>query len=156
MIELPRRFKSKIDAQINIVPYIDVMLVLLVIFMLATPIIVRGIEVNLPNADSNDFRLNEEQKQHKLTITVNKEGNYSIDSLEDINPEEIVSLTTVKVRIQAYAEAYSDIKVFIRGDEEVKYNKIVELLSILQKYIDIENIGLITDPFVDNDTTINI
>ena len=75
MIELPKRSRPDIHADINIVPYIDVMLVLLVIFMMTTPIIEQGVEVDLPSAQANvvDY-----QDQTPSVISVDAEGNYFI------------------------------------------------------------------------------
>ena len=71
MIELPKRIRPNIDAQINIVPYIDVMLVLLVIFMMTTPIIEQGIDVDLPAAEAQMVDFTEQQP---TIITINRAG----------------------------------------------------------------------------------
>ena len=77
MIELPKRSRPDIHADINIVPYIDVMLVLLVIFMMTTPIIEQGVEVDLPSAPANvvDY-----QDQTPSVISVDADGNYFINT----------------------------------------------------------------------------
>ncbi len=84
MIELPKRARPNIDAQINIVPYIDVMLVLLVIFMMTTPIIEQGIEVDLPSAEAEMVDFSEHQP---TVITIDKTGRYFINSLDDESAE---------------------------------------------------------------------
>ena len=79
MIELPSRSRPNVNADINIVPYIDVMLVLLVIFMMTTPIIEQGVEVELPQTDAN---IVEYTKDQPTVITIDKQGDYYINSLE--------------------------------------------------------------------------
>ena len=77
MIALPKRSRPNINADINIVPYIDVMLVLLVIFMMTTPIIEQGVEVDLPPAESKTV---EYQEQQPSIISITEDGTYYINS----------------------------------------------------------------------------
>ena len=109
MIELPRRSRPDIHADINIVPYIDVMLVLLVIFMMTTPIIEQGVEVDLPSAPAGvvDY-----QDQQPSIISVDVDGNYFInpmtspgmDAIEDLEP---VSLNVAINQVLARKEILS-------------------------------------------------
>ena len=89
MIELPKRSRPDIHADINIVPYIDVMLVLLVIFMMTTPIIEQGVEVDLPSAPASvvDY-----QDQQPSIISVDVDGNYFINPMTSPGVEEIEDL----------------------------------------------------------------
>jgi biopolymer transport protein TolR len=145
MIVLPKRAKSKIDAQINIVPYIDVMLVLLVIFMMTTPIIEQGVEVDLPVAEANRIDLTE---QYPTIITIDKNGKYFINSLNDenINEEsaEELSLDIVISRVKARLEVFPLMKIFVAGDREVAYESVVLLMSFLQKN-GVEKVGIVTE-----------
>ncbi len=76
MIELPSRSRPNVNADINIVPYIDVMLVLLVIFMMTTPIIEQGVEVDLPQAEAS---MVEYTKDQPTVITIDRQGDYYIN-----------------------------------------------------------------------------
>jgi biopolymer transport protein TolR len=107
MMELPQRYRPSVDANINIVPYIDVMLVLLVIFMMTTPIIEQGIEVDLPTADAKMVDFTEQQP---TIITINKEGEYFINSLNeddsDVSKGEKLPLGVIAGRVSARLEIY--------------------------------------------------
>jgi biopolymer transport protein TolR len=145
MIALPKRARPKIEAQINIVPYIDVMLVLLVIFMMTTPIIEQGIEVDLPSADANIVDFSEQQP---TIITINKDGQFYINSLDEnkakITGGDLVPLGVIAGRVRARLEMYPNMKVFVRGDKEVAYGTVVLLMSFLQNN-GVEKIGVVTD-----------
>ena len=144
MIELPRRSRPDINADINIVPYIDVMLVLLVIFMMTTPIIEQGVEVDLPSAPANvvDY-----QEQQPSIISIDVDGNYFInsmtsDGIEDLEP---VSLSVAISQILARKEIYPEMQVFVRGDKKVAYEKVIEMIAILKQYGKIDKIGFMTE-----------
>ncbi|MBW5290254.1 MAG: Tol biopolymer transport system, TolR protein [Candidatus Ruthia sp. Asou_11_S2] len=145
MIELPKRHRPVIDAQINIVPYIDVMLVLLVIFMMTTPIIEQGIEVDLPSAEAKmvDF-----MQQQPTIITIDKQGKYFINSLNEDNSDvakgEKLPLGIIAGRVSARLEIYPQMKVFVRGDKQVAYGSVVSLMSFLQKN-GVDKIGIVTE-----------
>jgi len=146
MIALPKRSRPQIEAQINIVPYIDVMLVLLVIFMMTTPIIEQGIEIDLPSAEANIVDFSEQQP---TIITINKEGDYFINSLDEntakLTDGELLPLGIIAGRVRARLEIYPRMKVFVRGDREVAYGSVVSLMSFLQKN-GVEKVGIVTDP----------
>ena len=148
MIELPKRTRPAIDAQINIVPYIDVMLVLLVIFMLATPIIQQGIEVDLPSGtgevENVDF-----SEQFPTIVTVNKKGEYFINPLNEENTElsqgEALPLVNLAATVKARMQLFPQMKVFVKGDKNVLYGKVIELMSILQDNTGIAKIGMVIE-----------
>ncbi|MFP6776379.1 MAG: protein TolR [PS1 clade bacterium] len=146
MIALPKRSRPQIEAQINIVPYIDVMLVLLVIFMMTTPIIEQGIEIDLPSAEANIVDFSEQQP---TIITINKEGDYFINSLDEntakLTDGELLPLGIIAGRVRARLEIYPRMKIFVRGDREVAYGSVVSLMSFLQKN-GVEKVGIVTDP----------
>ncbi|QKQ24225.1 protein TolR [Candidatus Ruthia endofausta] len=145
MIELEKRHRPIIDAQINIVPYIDVMLVLLVIFMMTTPIIEQGIEVDLPSAEAKmvDFT-----QQQPTIITIDKQGKYFINSLNeddsDVAKGEKLPLGIIAGRVSARLEIYPQMKVFVRGDRQVAYGSVVLLMSFLQKN-GVDKVGIVTE-----------
>ncbi|SMN16916.1 Tol biopolymer transport system, TolR protein [uncultured Candidatus Thioglobus sp.] len=145
MIELPQRRRPSVDASINIVPYIDVMLVLLVIFMMTTPIIEQGIEVDLPTANAQIVDFTEQQP---TIITINKDGEYFINSLNeddsDVAQGERLPLGIIAGRVSARLEIYPSMKVFVRGDANVAYGSVVSLMSFLQKQ-GVDKVGIVTE-----------
>lgn len=145
MIELPKRIRPAIDAQINIVPYIDVMLVLLVIFMMTTPIIEQGIEVDLPNSDAKMVDFSDQQP---TIISINKNGEYFINSLDDgaseVDSNERLPLGRIAARVQARLQVFPQMKVFVRGDESAAYGSVVSLMAFLQKN-GVDKIGIVTE-----------
>lgn len=140
MITLPKRTRVDVEAHINIVPYIDVMLVLLVIFMMTTPIIEQGIEVDLPNADAKAVNFTE---QEPTIITINRDGEYFINSMDNTVAERL-SVGKIAARVQARLQTLPTMKVFVRGDREVAYGAVIALMSFLQKN-GVEKIGIVTE-----------
>ena len=146
MIELPKRSRPATNADINIVPYIDVMLVLLVIFMMTTPIIEQGIEVDLPEAPAT---MVEYEDQQPTVITIDKDGNYYINSMmdpgiEDPGTTEVVSLNIVVNQVLARREIWPDMQVFVRGDVDADFGKVLGVIAELE-YKGIEKLGFMTE-----------
>ena len=146
MIELPRRSRPDINADINIVPYIDVMLVLLVIFMMTTPLIEQGVEVDLPSAPANvvDY-----QDQQPSIISVDVDGNYYINlmdspGIQEIEDQESVSLNVAINQVIARKDLFPEMQVFVRGDKDVSYGKVLEIMAILKQYGKIDKVGFMT------------
>jgi len=140
MIALPKRTRADADANINIVPYIDVMLVLLVIFMMTTPILEQGIEVDLPNADTKAVDFTEQQPS---IISINRDGEYFINSITGAKPERL-SVGKIAARVQARLQVFPKMRVFVRGDQEVAYGAVIALMAFLQKN-DVEKVGIVTE-----------
>ena len=146
MIELPKRARPDTNADINIVPYIDVMLVLLVIFMMTTPIIEQGIEVDLPEAPATMVEYEDKQP---TVITIDKDGNYYINSMmdpgiEDPGNTKMVSLNVVVNQVLARREIWPDMQVFVRGDVEADFGKVLGVIAELE-YKGIEKLGFMTE-----------
>ncbi len=143
MIALPRRNRANADASINIVPYIDVMLVLLVIFMMTTPILEQGIEVDLPNASAKAVSFSQQQP---TIITINRDGEYFINSMADDSPSvpERLSVSKIAARTQARLQVFPNMGVFVRGDQEVAYGAVIALMVFLQKN-GVEKVGIVTE-----------
>ena len=126
--------------EINVVPYIDVMLVLLIIFMTTTSVMLQGIQVDLPKVDNKPITLDSDDET--LVISVTAEGSYILergDEEETSTELKFISDYTSKVLRQQPATP-----VFIRGDENVPYGIVAELLSTLQ-LAGAESVGLITE-----------
>ena len=114
MIELPKRARPATNADINIVPYIDVMLVLLVIFMMTTPIIEQGMEVNLPEGPAT--MLDYSDGPQPTVITVDGENRYYINSLLDVGIEEVGDID------QQLDEVLIPGEVLINMSDEIEIN----------------------------------
>ena len=145
MIELPKRARPDTNADINIVPYIDVMLVLLVIFMMTTPIIEQGMEVNLPEGPAT--MLDYSDGPQPTVITVDGENRYYINSLLDVGIEEAgdsepVSLSVVVNQVIARMEIYPNMQVMLQGDHVSNYGLTMELISQLDDK-EVSKIGFI-------------
>lgn len=110
--------KKTVLSEINITPLVDVMLVLLIIFMVTSPMLVSGVEVDLPESSANNINMPEEP----LTISLDKEGNiYIIETKVPMESliEKLVSITGHKY----------DKKIYVRGDRNISYGKIMELIG---------------------------
>lgn len=132
--------RRKPMAEINVVPYIDVMLVLLVIFMVAAPLLVQGINVNLPNANSGPVKMDEDEPA--LVVTATAEGAYFMNVGEESEP---VALEMIGERTQKILAANPNIKVLVEGDESLNYGIMINLMNVLQ-VAGATNVGLITEP----------
>jgi len=126
-------------SEINVVPYIDVMLVLLVIFMITAPLLTQGVNVELPQAES-EVMSGETDEPLVVTVTVN--GDYYLNVGEDIDtPIDHQMLVT---RVAAVLRHKPKTPVMVRGDTHVEYGKVVVAMSLLQK-AGAPSVGLITD-----------
>ena len=134
------RKRRNLVSEINVVPYIDVMLVLLVVFMVAAPLMVQGVKVNLPETESKVLPLEQEEP---LILSIDSNGNIyiEIDSLKG----EPLDINSLKERVEKILSANPNIQLVIRGDSEVRYERVMELMSILQS-AGVDGIGLITKP----------
>ncbi len=138
-----RNARRKPMAEINVVPYIDVTLVLLIIFMITAPLIQSGVEVDLPQADSQ--QIDQEDRPAPIIISINQEGHYFID-LGDGNGESQATDKEIFLLTAAVRKNKPDTQVYIRGDKAVAYGKIVTLMAAL-KNAGIAKVGLMTENF---------
>ena len=129
-----RKNKTKPMAEINVTPFVDVMLVLLIIFMVAAPLLTVGVPVELPKTAANALPTEQEEP---LTITVQADGQLSIMNTEVANAEFIGRLRAIA------AERTSD-KVFLRADGAVSYAQVVQIMGAMNN-AGFSNIGLVTD-----------
>ena len=130
---------KKVINEINVVPYVDIMLVLLVIFMVVTPLAVQGLDINLPNTQADEIELEQSQP---FVIDVNENGNYFIEEDGDIVQ---VSLGFLEVRFQKVVATNPNIEIIVRGDRETSYQAIADLLGVLQAN-GAKNFSLATQP----------
>lgn len=136
----PQVNKRRPVAEINVVPYIDVMLVLLIIFMITAPMLVQTVPVNLPEVDATPTDINPDDST--VIISVNDRGLYYIER-DKASPEAMVLADVISYTHKIYA-AVPNTRVMIRGDQNVAYGRVVELMGGLQQ-AGIVNVGLITE-----------
>ncbi|WP_456379944.1 protein TolR [Thiolapillus sp.] len=127
-------------SEINVVPYIDVMLVLLVIFMITAPLLTQGVKVDLPQADAKPL---EEDAKRPLVVSVDKEGQYHITYDDDRTQE--VDADELQRQAAAIIQANPGIPVLVKGDRSVDYGQVIEAMVLLQE-AGAPDIGLLTDP----------
>jgi biopolymer transport protein TolR len=127
-------------AEINVVPYIDVMLVLLVIFMVTAPLLMQGVKVELPEAASDPV---EHQDPEPLIVSIRANGDLSLNLGQD--PEQVLSLATIRERVAVVMRRNPDKPVMVWGDRNVPYGEVVVLMSALQE-AGAPHVGLVTDP----------
>ncbi len=127
-------------AEINVVPYIDVMLVLLVIFMITAPLLSQGVKVDLPQANAEPI---EQKNKEPLVVSIDVKGNYYINVGGD--EEEPVELESIAKRVEIVLRKQPGTPVAVRGDKDVGYGKVIELMTILQQ-AGAESVGMLTDP----------
>jgi len=133
--------KRKLMGEINVVPYIDVMLVLLVIFMVTAPLLTQGIEVNLPKASSEPI---ESVSNHQpLVLSVDAAGNLYINVGED--EDEPATGKQVVARVGAVLRNRPDTPILVKADRDVAYGNVVAAMVLLQQGGAL-NIGFVTDP----------
>ena len=127
-------------AEINVVPYIDVMLVLLVIFMITAPLLTQGVKVELVEADAKPI---EEDAKRPLVVSVEADGTWSItyddDRVQRVDQEDLLLKSSAIIRNNP------GIPVLVKGDKAVVYDRVVRAMVILQQ-AGAPSVGLITQP----------
>jgi biopolymer transport protein TolR len=131
--------KRRAVAEINVVPYIDVMLVLLIIFMITAPLLSQGVEIDLPTADANPIS---PDQQEPLVVAVNKGGDYFLN-IGDA-PDKPVKADLMVNRVAAVLKLRPDTPVLVRGDRNVDYGSVVRAMVLLQQ-AGVEKVGLMTE-----------
>lgn len=138
---MPRHTRrNRFMAEINVVPYIDVMLVLLVIFMITAPLLTEGVKVDLPTAEAKPM---DRSDNEPLVIAVDADGQFYIQFGE--NQDEPVNATTLVNRVSAVMRHRPNVQVLMRGDKSVPYGDVVYVMTLLQK-AGAPSVGLITEP----------
>ena len=134
------RIRKRPMSEINVVPYIDVMLVLLIIFMVTAPLLSQGVKVDLPQAPSSPLPPNEKEP---VIVNVDKTGkfyiNYGDDQDKPISPETLLN------RVSALLKYQPEIPVLVGGDNQVPYGQVVQVMTLLQQ-AGVPSVGMITDP----------
>ena len=139
----PKRHRQL--AEINVVPYIDVMLVLLVIFMVTAPLLFQGVNVNLPTATAKPV---DSKPPEPIILSIDAGGNYYLN----IAPQATTAISTQALYQQVAADlkkypSNAQRQVLLKGDKSVAYGKIMQAMVLLQK-AGAQTVGLITQPEV--------
>ena len=131
---MPRNIKSKPFSEINVAPFVDVMLVLLIIFMVTAPLLTVGVQVDLPESNADSLQSDNEP----LELTISKDGNIYIQETE-INIKELIP------KLIAITDNRLDTKIYVRGDEVINYGKVMRVLGELSGS-GFSKVALITKP----------
>ncbi|MBT8506609.1 protein TolR [Coxiella-like endosymbiont of Rhipicephalus sanguineus] len=128
-------------AEINVVPYIDVMLVLLVIFMITAPLLTQGVNVKLPQAAAKTLF----PQQAPIIVSIDSHGSYFLNIAKEpsqpITTQDLV--TRVAAALQLANQNHQKQEIYVKGDKEVDYGKVVQMMVLL-KYAGANNVGLMT------------
>jgi biopolymer transport protein TolR len=136
-----KRVRRRKVAEINVVPYIDVMLVLLIIFMVTAPLVTQGVKVDLPKAEAEAL---DKDSKPPLVASVDAEGNYYLavgtSKNEPMSAEEVATLVAAHLKVDP------ETTVVVNGDGSVSYDAVIQLMVLLQQKAGVPSVGLMTDP----------
>ena len=130
--------KKRLMGEINVVPYIDVMLVLLIIFMVTAPLLSTGVEVQLPKAAATPLS---DENEEPFVLSVDADGNYYLNDDE----EKLLDAVEITAQAQAVLSRNAQLPFLVRGDATVAYEHVITAMVLLQN-AGVESIGLVTDP----------
>ena len=134
-----KKNKRKLLAEINVVPYIDFTLVLLVVFMVTAPLLIQGIDINLPKTVSSPL---EKKHEDSLIISIKSNGNLylNLGSKKELQ----ISKPDLSEKVSEILKQNPNMSVLVRGDKNTSYGEVVGLMSILQKS-GVSSVGLVTE-----------
>lgn len=127
-------YSDRLMSDINVTPFVDVMLVLLVIFMVTAPMMLQGVEVDLPETTSQPLA----SKKENLIISINNKNQVFINDFQ-------VTLDFLQEKLKKILEGRENREVYLRADKEISYGFVVRVMSEL-KGAGVENLGMVTEP----------
>ena len=133
------RRRRRAMSEINVVPYIDVMLVLLIIFMVTAPLLNLGVDIDLPKTNAKAL----ESKQNPIVVSVDKTGQMWLTL--GTEPREAVDRETLLSKISAFVRQNPDVPVYVEGDQAVSYGQVFELFTLTQA-AGVTKIGIVGQP----------
>jgi biopolymer transport protein TolR len=133
------RVRKRPMAEINVVPYIDVMLVMLVIFMVTAPLLTQGVAVDLPEASAEPMP---PEDQEPLVVSVDAAGKLYLNIADD--PDQAITGDDLKQRVAAVLRRSPKRSVLVRGDQSASYGHVVDAMVLLQQ-AGVPNVGLVTE-----------
>jgi biopolymer transport protein TolR len=135
-----KKNKRRPVCEINVVPYIDVMLVLLVIFMITAPLITAGVKVDLPQVNADPISSDAEPP---LIASIDASGNYYLSVGE--SSDEALELHELIQLVMAHKKINPKASIMINGDRHIEYNKVIQLMHLLQTKAGVDSVGLMTE-----------
>lgn len=135
-----RSHKKRLVAEINVVPYIDVVLVLLIVFMITAPLLTQGVKVDLPQASASPI----DKEDEPLIVSLKRDGSLYINLGED-GETKPASIDAIRRQVTTILKNKPSTPVLVWGDRSVNYGKVVELMTQLQS-AGAESVGLVTEP----------
>lgn len=137
-----RRTGRRMMAEINVVPYIDVMLVLLVIFMITAPLLTQGVDVNLPQASAKQLVSN---NQIPIVVSVDQAGRYyvNVSPTPEVPVDAQTLINEVAAQVQLAQQKNMSLPIYLKGDQDVDYGTIMQAMSLLQQ-AGADSVGLLT------------
>jgi biopolymer transport protein TolR len=137
-----RHRRKKLKAEINVVPYIDVMLVLLIIFMVTAPLLNVGVDVNLPQSDAKPL----EQKNTKpVVVQVASDGTLAL-TYEGLDRPQAVDREQLVAKVKGFIATDPQLPVYVAGDRDASYQTVYEVLTLLQREAKVSRAGLMGNP----------
>ena len=143
-----KRSRNKPMAEINVVPYIDVMLVLMIIFMVTAPLLTQGVQVELPTANADPVTT--EDNNEPLVVSVDADGYFYV-AIGD-NQDKPVSAETMLAKVGAVIRRNPKTPIMVKGDVAVNYGRVVIVMALLHQ-AGAPSVGLITQPSEINTAT---
>ena len=139
MSAIGRRKRRKLKSEINVVPYIDVMLVLLIIFMVTAPLLTLSFEVDLPRSNAKAL----ESRQDPIIVSVREDGQLSLKLPDDTQPNAM-GAEEMQARLGGIVSQDKDVRVIVAADRAAAYEKVVAAMDVLKR-ARVEKVGLATD-----------
>jgi biopolymer transport protein TolR len=133
----------KMMGEINVVPYIDVMLVLLIIFMVTAPMLTQGVKVELPKAGAEPLEVKPKQNEKPLVLSIDSSGRLYLNV--GSTPEQAIDEETLLARASAMLRRAPDVDVLVKGDAAVAYGRVISAMVLLQQAGAVK-VGFLTDP----------
>ena len=135
-----RHKKRKLKAEINVVPYIDVMLVLLIIFMVTAPLLNLGVDIDLPQSTAKSIQ----SKEDPVIVSVDRGGRLFLTLQGDTNRE--VTRDEMVAKVKAFVSQRPNVPVYVAGDANAPYQTVYDVLSTLQTDAGVARAGLMSTP----------
>ena len=139
MLSSARHKRLKLKSEINVVPYIDVMLVLLIIFMVTAPMLNANVDVNLPQANAKSLH----DKKEPVIVSVHTQGQMYLTL--GTSKKEPIDADALKVKVGAFVKQNPDVSVLVAGDRDGKYDGVYQVLALLQQ-AGVAKVGLMSAP----------
>ena len=133
---MKKKFRNKRTiSEINVTPFVDVMLVLLIIFMVTAPLLTSGIKINLPESSS----VLKNEKQDPVTVSINSKGEIFIQ-------ESKVEYEKIIAKVLAVSKNRTDTRIYVRGDKTINYGRVLEIMGLLSGS-GFTKVALISEPY---------